>query len=101
MFQDKAVFKPLQAADILAWQVQNHMRRTVMIGRDPDDPRLLHPGFKMLREKRPMDLGFYSTDQLKRVFDAAKTMKETTGKWPWEPNSISARVRLTTPGVIY
>lgn len=101
MFEDKTLFKPLQAADILAWQVQNNMRRTVMVGRDADDPKLLHPGFKMLRENRPMDLGFYSTDQLRRVFDAAKALKETSGQWPWEPNAISARVRLTTPGIVY
>lgn len=101
MFQDKAIFKPLQAADILAWQVQNNLRRTVMIGRNADDRRLVHPGFKMLRENRPMALGFYSTDQMRRVFDAAKAMKEENGKWPWEPNSISARVKLTTPGAVY
>jgi hypothetical protein len=101
MFQDKAFFKPLQAADILAWQVQNNMRRTVMIGRDPDDRSLIHPGFKLLRQNRPMDLAFYSTDQLKRVFDAAKTLKEVTGKWPWEQDPISARVEITEPGIVY
>ena len=84
MFQDDKFFKPLQAADILAWQVQNHLRRTVLVGRDPDDLKLAHSGFKVLRQKRPMDLGFYSTDQIRRVFDKAHEYHKSTGRWPWD-----------------
>jgi hypothetical protein len=101
MFQDDKVFKPLQAADILAWQMQNHLRRTALIGLNPDDPKLVHPGFAILRHKRPMDLGFYSTDQLKRLFDKAKEYHESTGRWPWDQGPISARVMRTEPGIVY
>jgi hypothetical protein len=100
MFQDKAIFKPLQAADILAWQVQNNMRRTVMLGRDANDPSLIHPGFKVLRQNGLLDMGFYSTAQTRRVFDTAKKMKELNGVWPWEPNAISASVLITEPGIV-
>jgi hypothetical protein len=101
MFQDKAIFKPLQAADILAWQMQNHMRRTVMLGKNPDDHSLAHPGFIMLRKDRETDLGFFSTDQMKKVFDEAKFRKEQTGKWPWEPPFISGTLTMTKPGKVY
>ncbi|PYX67738.1 MAG: hypothetical protein DMG72_24700 [Acidobacteria bacterium] len=87
MFQDESVFKPLQAPDILAWQMQNHMRRTVMIGRDPNDPTLA------------VEVGFYSTAQIRKVFDDAKAYKAATGQWPWI-TPISARVNLTQPGKI-
>jgi hypothetical protein len=101
MFQDKRIFKPLQAADILAWQMQNHMRRTAMVGKDPDDHKLAHPGFLMLRANRPTDLGFFSTDQIRKVFDNAKARKAATGKWPWEPPFVSGVVKWTTPGLVY
>jgi hypothetical protein len=100
MFQDKSIFKPLQAADILAWQMQNHMRRTVMIGKDPNDHRLAHDGFKQLRTNRPTDLGFFSADQMKKVFDDAKMVKDRIGKWPWEPGAVSGTITLTSPGTL-
>lgn len=93
MFADKRIFKPLQAADILAWQSQNHMRRTVMVGRDPNDPRYLHEGFKQLRENRPMMLGFYSDSQVKKAFDKTKAFYKQHGIWPWQRNPFSAKVR--------
>lgn len=101
MFQDKAIFKPLQAADILAWQMQNHMRRTVLLGKSPHDAALVHPGFIRLRENIPTDLGFFSTDQMKKVFDGAKAQKEQTGKWPWEPPFITGRVTPAPAGEVY
>jgi hypothetical protein len=101
MFQDKTIFKPLQAADILAWQMQNHMRRTVLLGKSADDKNLVHPGFQKLRIDRPMDLGFFSTDQMRKVFDDAQASKRANGQWPWEPPFISGKVTPTAPGKVY
>ena len=33
-FEDKANFKPLQGADILAWQQNSHMRNVILPGKD-------------------------------------------------------------------
>jgi Protein of unknown function (DUF3800) len=96
MFQDKAIFKPLQAADILAWQMQNHMRRTVMIGLDPNDLRYVHKGFRVLRDNRPMDIGFYSTEQLRVNFEQTKAFHAEHGIWPWTPNFISGKLKRRT-----
>ena len=46
-FQDRGLFKPLQAADILAWQLNWHMRNVIMMGKD--DVRDSHLNFTMLR----------------------------------------------------
>lgn len=86
-FQSKKLFKPLQAADILAWQMQNHMRRTVTQGRDPNDIKFVHPGFFALRNNRPMDLGFYSHEQIKKAFANTKEFHRKNGGWPWEPEA--------------
>ena len=100
-FQSKRVFKPLQAADILAWQVQNNMRRTVMIGRDPNDRTLEHEGFRILKDGRPMELLFYSREQVKQAFENTKASYQANGVWPWEPNSgVTFRARCTEPGTI-
>jgi hypothetical protein len=101
MFKDKRYFKPLQAADILAWQMQNNMRRTVMIGRDPSDKKLSHHGFTMLREGRPMGIAFYSREQVRLAFERTKTYHTEHGIWPWEPDSgVSLRVLPTEPGAV-
>jgi hypothetical protein len=95
-FQSKKLFKPLQAADILAWQMQNHMRRTVMIGRDSNDIKLIHPGFLTLRNNRPMDLGFYSPKQVQEAFAVTKEFHSKNGLWPWEPEAKQfAKVTLS------
>jgi hypothetical protein len=85
-FRDKKVFKPLQAADILAWQMRNHVRR--MLGRykslslvsSADEVRLCHPGFRFLRQGRPMCLGFYSEEQMRRVFADSEEYEQKHGK---------------------
>jgi len=65
-FQDKRIYKPLQAADILAWQMRNHMRRVMLEGKD--DETSCHPGFRALRQDRPMQLGFFTDAQLQGNF---------------------------------
>lgn len=65
-FQDMRVFKPLQAADILAWQMRNHMRRVMLEGKDDLDS--CHKGFKVLREGQHMRLGFFTEEQMRNNF---------------------------------
>ena len=54
-FHRRSDFKPLQAADILAWQMNRHMRK---IYPGPDREEAAHEGFRILREDQEMDLGF-------------------------------------------
>ncbi len=61
-FQHREIFKPLQAADILAWQMQSHMRKIFPLGHDDLDRT--HPGFALLRMDQDMDLGFFTEEQL-------------------------------------
>lgn len=63
-FQHRNHYKPLQAADILAWQMNNHMRKILPLGQDSHD--VLHPGFRILREDQEMDLGFFSESTIKK-----------------------------------
>jgi hypothetical protein len=99
MFQNKRLFKPLQAADILAWQMQNNMRRTVMEGLDPDHK--VHWGFRMLRQDRPMELAFYSREQMRMALERTKAYHAEHGIWPWEPESGGYwRVMRTEPGTV-
>jgi hypothetical protein len=101
MFEDKRHFKPLQAADILAWQMQNNMRRTVMVGQDPLDRGLAHSGFLMLRDGRPMELAFYSREQMRMALENTKNYHATHGIWPWEPESGAfLRISRTKPGAV-
>jgi len=61
-FEHKEEIKPLQASDILAWQMRSHMRK--LWPRGQDDPSICHPGFRLLREDQEMDLGFFTQDQI-------------------------------------
>jgi|SRR5579872_38059 len=85
LFENKRLFKPLQAADILAWQMQNQMRRTVLLGHKSETS--IHPGFKVLRANRTMELGFYSREQMKQVMVNSKEFHDKHGVWPWEPEA--------------
>jgi Protein of unknown function (DUF3800) len=69
-FEHKDQLKPLQAADILAWQMRSHMRLIWPLGHD--DPSICHPGFRLLREDQNVDLGFFTKEQIEnfvRDFD--------------------------------
>jgi len=99
MFQDDAFFKPLQAADILGWQVQNHMRRTSLIGR-PTSTRG-HPGHEVLWGNLSLTVGYYSTEQLEESFRGAKAYREKEGKWPWENNLFRERMLRREEGRVY
>ncbi len=55
-FQHRNHFKPLQAADILAWQMNNYMPKIYPHGENEEDlDALLKPGFKILRLDQEMD----------------------------------------------
>jgi len=55
-FEDKSMFKPLQAADILAWQMNWHFRNVILQGkRDIED---CHSNFEILRRDQEMRLAF-------------------------------------------
>jgi hypothetical protein len=62
-FQRMEKFKPLQAADILAWQMRCHMQKIFPLGHDSLE--LTHPGFAALRVDQDMDLGFFSDKAIK------------------------------------
>jgi hypothetical protein len=102
LFQSKTLFKPLQAADILAWQMHNHMRKVISRGCQPhEEYTLSHPGFRLLRDHQVLDLAFYSTEQLQGFFSKTKEHHNITGRWPWEGEGpIGGTVRLTEPGRI-
>jgi len=79
-FQHKEKFKPLQAADILAWQMQSHMRK---IGdREHNEESLCHPGFKMLRESPEMDLGFMTKENVNKFVERAEQWEKENGSFP-------------------
>lgn len=61
-FEHKEEFKPLQSADILAWQMRSYMRKIWPLGKE--DISLCHPGFKLLRQDQVMNLGFFTGEQI-------------------------------------
>jgi hypothetical protein len=63
-FEHKEYFKPLQAADILAWQMNNHIRKILPFGEDRLE--LAHPGFTLLRKDQEVDLVFFTPAQLEK-----------------------------------
>jgi len=54
--ESKTRTQPLQAADILAWQMNWHMGKVIAAGKD--DVVDCHPNFRLLRENQAMELGF-------------------------------------------
>jgi hypothetical protein len=59
-FQSKKLFKPLQAADILAWQIHNYIPEIYPHNETQQDVKeKLHPGFAKLRVGQEMSLVFF------------------------------------------
>ena len=85
-FRDMRLSKPLQAADILAWQMRNHLRRlldkykSLSLTTPADEVQMCHPGFRVLRQDRPMLLGFYSEDQMRKVFIDLEEYEDKYGR---------------------
>jgi hypothetical protein len=59
-FEDKAEFKPLQAADVLAWQLNWHMRKVILAGRRDEED--CHPNFRLLRLDQGLELSFMTEE---------------------------------------
>ncbi len=77
-FEKKKKFKPLQAVDILAWQMRCHMQKIWPLGHD--DPALCHPGFRQLREDQEMDLGFFTEENIHKFVRDADALVEQSGQ---------------------
>ncbi len=78
-FQSKRDFNPLQAADILAW----NMYAAILDGPKHGRPAYLRPYFKVLTEGRPMGIGFFDEQEMKSFFDQQKEYESRTGKPAW------------------
>jgi hypothetical protein len=79
-FEHKEVFKPLQAADVLAWQMRSHMDKIFPLG--ADKPELCHPGFRLLRQDQHMDLGFFTEEQLQSFVKQQEEYERVYGPMP-------------------
>jgi hypothetical protein len=82
-FQSPKLFKPLQAADMLAWNMNAHMRDVILKG-FPDDDSHCRPYFRSLRAERPMRLGYLTETQMRQSFEDLNTIEsENGGKSPY------------------
>jgi hypothetical protein len=79
-FEHKEKFKPLQAADILAWQMRSHMRKIWSLGHD--DESLCHSGFDLLRRDQQVDLGFFTEDQINKFVEQNEEYEREHGPLP-------------------
>lgn len=79
-FEHKEQFKPLQAADVLAWQMRNHMRNVWPLGHD--DASLCHDGFRLLREDQEVDLGFFTKDQVNKFVTDIQRLRDQGEPFP-------------------
>ncbi len=67
LFQSKKVFRPLHAADILAWQMHNHMRKVILPGCQPhEELARSHPGFSRIFLKKLKNITILLDDGLGR-----------------------------------
>jgi hypothetical protein len=90
MFQRKQVYKPLQAADILAWQMNNHMRKIYPNGENEENlPKVLHEGFRQLRQDQEMDLGFFTETNMQAWITKIEAFEAENGVlYPDETESV-------------
>jgi hypothetical protein len=84
-FQNKAVFKPLQASDILAWNMRSHMRDAMAAGMSETTPPRLRPYFTYLRDgggnsKVPIRVGFFRDRHLEQAAVDIFEYEEREGK---------------------
>jgi hypothetical protein len=81
-FQNKRVFKPLQAADVLAWQLNAYMPKIYPREETEADLEKVHPGFRMLRENQEMHLYFFSPTNIKHWVDKVLAAESELGFIP-------------------
>jgi len=77
-FQNKEFFKPLQTADILAWNMRRHLQDFISRGK-PDTPPPIRPYFQFLR-KAPIRVGFFRDVQIERGAAEMLEYEEREGK---------------------
>jgi len=78
-FEHKEMFKPLQAADILAWQMNALMRKIPPDGEETEG--MANKGFLQLRQDQEMELGFYTREQLRLWVKRNLEFKAKTGMY--------------------
>jgi len=78
-FTSAKLARPLQSADILAWNMRNHIENVVLKGL-PDTPPHIHPYFDQLRLDRPIRLGFLWDQQVKAGFEKMHEYEEIEGR---------------------
>lgn len=64
-FEDRKEFQPLQMADILAWQMNWHLRNVILAGKD--DKEDCHENFFILRNNQELRLGFLTEANFKQT----------------------------------
>jgi hypothetical protein len=75
-FQSREVFKALQASDIFAWQMYNHMTNVIIPGKD--ELKNIHPNFRFLRE-RPgtvYEVGFFERYHFKNAIQGLLAQRD-------------------------
>jgi hypothetical protein len=78
VFQNKEFFRPLQAADILAWNMRSFMQDEISRGL-PEAPGRIRPYFQVLR-KPPMRIGFMRDRDLEKAARDISEYEEREGK---------------------
>jgi hypothetical protein len=76
-FENKKLFKPLQAADILAYQMNWHLRNVILA--DKHDVRDCHFNFAILRHNQEMHLGFMTEENFKNTLDRELEIMQQRG----------------------
>jgi hypothetical protein len=75
-FEDKSRLKPLQAADVLAWQMNWHMKNVIALGKHSADD--CHPNFKLLRLHQTMELAFMTKENfINTIENELKALQRT------------------------
>lgn len=77
-FEHKEKFKPLQAADILAWQMRCHMEK--IWPTQEDDISKCHWGFRLLRDSPDMDLAFFTDAQIEKFVRNVEQLEQRLGQ---------------------
>jgi hypothetical protein len=70
--------KPLQAADILAWQMNSYMPKIYPAGETNFD--FLREGFKILREDQEVELGYFSESNIESWINRCLESEEKHGE---------------------
>lgn len=89
-FQDKKIFKPLQAADILAWHVYDHMQN--VIGKGRHDIRDMRESFKPLRDGREARLAWFTKVQLESYLEELRELGKRAGMQVYGVQHVKQRI---------